>query len=197
MRILKTINATGLTTVSLGILAGGVVASPALAAGGLPQLDHTTYSSQVVWLVITFAVLYVLMAKVALPRIGEVLEERQNKIDDTLAKAEELKAQADAAREAYETSLANARTKAHDAIREVKETAAAEAAERQGALNEKLKAQIAQSEQAIAKARDEALMGIKDVASEVASSVVEKLVGQAPDGAAVNGAVEATLKDRA
>lgn len=192
MRILKMINALGPMA-----LVGGVFAASPAAAAGLPQLDASTYSAQVVWLVITFVILYVLMAKVALPRIGEVLEERQNKIDDNLAKAEELKAQSDAAREAYETSLSDARAKAHDAIREVKDKAAAEAAERQSALNDKLKAQIAESEQAITEARDEALTGIKDVAIEVASSVVEKLVGEAPKEASVNGAVEAALKDRA
>ena len=93
--------------------------------------------------------------------------------------------------------FSNARTKAHDAIREVKEKAAGEAAERQTALNLKLKAQIAQSEQAINAARDEALTGITDVATDVASSVVEKLVGEAPDGKSVSGAIDAALKSRA
>jgi len=192
MRILNSIIAMG-----LGALVSGVTAASPAAAAGLPQLDTSTYSSQVVWLVITFVILYVLMAKVALPRIGEVLEERQNKINDNLAKAEELKAQADAASDAYETSLSTARTKAHDAIRAVKDKAASEAAARQSALNDKLKVQIAESEQAISKARDEALAGIKDVATDVAASVVEKLVGEAPEGASVNGAIAAALKSRA
>lgn len=187
MRILKLTFAIGL---------GGFAASPAYAAG-LPQLDPSTYSAQVVWLVVTFVLLYVLMAKVALPRIGDVLEERQNKIDDNLAKAEELKVQAEAAQEAYESSLAQARAKAHDAIREVKDNAAAEAAERQSALNDQLQAKIRESEQAITKARDEALAGITEVATEVASGVVEKLIGDAPKEASVNGAVLAALKDRA
>lgn len=192
MRILNSINAMG-----LGALVSGVIAASPAAAAGLPQLDVTTFSSQVVWLVITFVILYVLMAKIALPRIGEVLEERQNKIDDNLAKAEELKSQADAASQAYETSLSTARTKAQTAIREVKEKAVAEAAARQGALNDKLKGQIATSEQAIATARDEALAGIKDVATDVASSVVEKLIGDAPDNKTVTGAITAAIKARA
>ncbi|HEY9163757.1 MAG TPA: F0F1 ATP synthase subunit B' [Magnetovibrio sp.] len=182
---------------SLGALVSGTfAASPAIAAG-LPQLNATTYSSQVVWLVITFIALYILMAKVALPRIGEVLEERQSKIEDNLAKAEELKLQADAASQAYETSLSTARSKAQAAIRDVKEKAASEAHARQSALNDTLKTQIAASEQAITKARDEALAGIKDVATDVASSVVEKLLGEAPDSKSVTGAITAALKNRA
>ena len=177
-------------------LASTIVASPAFAAG-LPQLDPKNFSSQLIWLTITFVILYALMAKVALPKIGEVLEERQNKIDDNLAKAEDLKSQSDAAAQAYETSLSDARAKAHDAIRKVKDKSYAEAAERQGALNANLQAKIASSELAISKARDEALSGITDVATEVAASAVEKLLGETPRDGAVNAAIDAALKDRA
>lgn len=181
--------------IALGFVAT-FVASPAFAAG-LPQLDPSTYSSQVIWLVITFVVLYVLMAKVALPKIGEVLEERQSKIDDNLAKAEELKSQSDAASKAYETSLADARSKAQDAIREVKDAAHAEAAARQSEMNNKLQAKIADSEQVISSARDEALSGIKEVATDVASSAVSKLTGDDPKEASVDKAIDLALKDRA
>lgn len=185
------------TTLGLGTLIGAAFASSSAFAAGLPQLNVSTFSPQVVWLVITFVALYVLMSKVALPRVGEVLEERQNKIDDNLAKAEELKTQSEAACTAYETSLADARSKAQSAIREVKDSAANEAAERQSALNEKLQAQISKSEKVIASARDEALLGIKDVATDVATAVVEKLIGEAPKDKSLNGAVTAALKDQA
>jgi len=192
MRILNSTIAVS----TIAILGATVVASPAFAAG-LPQLDPKNFSSQLIWLTITFVVLYALMAKVALPKIGEVLEERQNKIDDNLAKAEELKAQSDAAAQAYETSLSDARAKAHDAIREVKEKAYAEAAERQAALNADLQGKIASAEQAISTARDAAMSGITDVATDVAASAVEKLIGDAPKDATVTAAIDAALKNRA
>jgi len=137
MRILDTI-----TKLGFGALASSVIATSPAAAAGLPQLNVSTFSSQVVWLVITFVVLYVLMSKIALPRIGEVLEERQNKIDDNLAKAEELKAQAEAALGAYETSLSDARGQAQAAIRDVKDKAYAEAAVRQSELNADLQTRL-------------------------------------------------------
>lgn len=192
MRILNTS-----TKLGFGALAISEIASSPAAAAGLPQLDVSTFSSQIVWLVITFVILYVLMSKTALPRIGEVLEERQNKIDGNLAKAEGLKAQAEAASDAYDTSLSDARGQAQAAIRDVKDKAATEAASRQAELNEKLQAQIATSEAAIAKARDEALSGIKDVATDVATSVFDKLIGEAPNAKSVDGAIAAALKGRA
>jgi len=196
MRILNSTIAVS-TVTTLGATVGAtLIASPAFAAG-LPQLDPKNFSSQLIWLTITFVILYALMAKVALPKIGEVLEERQNKIDDNLAKAEELKSQSDAAAQAYETSLSDARAKAHDAIREVKDKAYAEAAVRQSELNADLQTKIASAEQAINKARDAAMSGITDVATDVAASAVEKLIGEAPKDASVTAAINAALKDRA
>jgi len=185
------------TSLIITALAGGVITTSPAFAAGLPQLNPATFAPQVVWLAITFIVLYVLMSKVALPRIGDVLEERQNKIDDNLSKAEELRLQAEAASAAYETSLSEARSKAQDAIRSVKDKASDEAAKRQADLNVKLQTQITKSEKAIAKARDEALSGIKDVATDVASSVVEKLVGDKPNVKSLDGAITIALKERA
>ncbi|MCK5546089.1 MAG: F0F1 ATP synthase subunit B' [Rhodospirillaceae bacterium] len=174
-----------------------LTAAVAMAAdGGLPQLDVSTYSSQVVWLVISFVALYVLMSTVALPRIGEVLEERQNKIDDNLAKAEDLKAQAEAAASAYEQSLANARSQAADAIREVKEKASTEAHNRQAKLTAQLSESIKQAESSINKAKLEALSGIKAVAVDVATAAVSKLINEPANENAVSSAVSTALKSR-
>lgn len=192
MRILNKKTALGLSA----LVSGVILASPAFAKG-LPQLNIDTFAPQVVWLVITFVVLYVLMSNLALPRIGDVLEERQNKIDDNLAKAAELKAQGEAACATYEKSLSDARLNAQTAIREVKDSAAAEAATRQSALNKKLQARISSSEKAITAARDEALLGIKDIATDIASSVVEKLIGDVPQTKSLNGAIKASLKEQA
>ena len=82
----------------------------------MPQLDPNVFSPQLVWLAISFAILYFLMAKVALPRVGRVLEERQERIEDNLETAEELKKQADTQAEAHEKALSGAREQALSAI---------------------------------------------------------------------------------
>ena len=170
-------------------------AGPALAAG-LPQLDPGTYAPQVIWLAITFAVLYVLMARVALPRIGHVLEERRHKIDQNLKKAESLKVDAEAAAEAYEGALADARARAGDVLNDVREGAARDADERQAALGARLHADIQEAEAGIAEARDKAVAGIRDLAAEVAHSAAERLAGETVDAGAVRSAVDAALKER-
>ena len=78
----------------------------------MPQLESATFISQIVWLAVTFLALYVVMARIALPRIGEVLEARQDRIAHDLDTAASLKAEAEAALAAYETSIAEARISA-------------------------------------------------------------------------------------
>ncbi len=187
----------GTVRTALAFVSGAMAlaAGPALAAG-LPQLDASTYAPQVIWLAITFAVLYVLMAKVALPRIGHVLEERRYKIDQNLKTAESLKGDAEAAAEAYEGAMADARARAGDVLGDVRERAAKETAERQAELGARLHADIQEAEAGIAAARDKAVAGIRDVAAEVAHSAAEKLAGETVDAGAVRSAVDAALKER-
>lgn len=173
----------------------GAVSSPA-AAAGLPQLDPTNFAPQVVWLVITFAALYFLMAKVALPRVTHVLEERQNRIEGNLEKAEVLRSQAHTAAEAYEESLTAARHAAQAVLSEARDRIAADAAARQAELGERLTAEIAAAEARITDAKQSALADIRAVAGEVAESVTQRLTGQAPDAKTVGKVIDAVLKER-
>ena len=163
----------------------------------MPQFDPSTYSPQIVWLVITFTVLYLAMAKLALPRIGEVLEERQRRIDDDLKKAEGLKNEAEAAEEAYTRMIAEARAAAQDEVRKVREDAAAQASQRQADLAARLAGDIQKAEDRIAGAREKAIAGLRDMAADVAGMAVERLIGEKPADDAVSGAVDKAMKERA
>lgn len=179
------------------IAAALIVSAPSAAlAKGLPQLDIEKFPTQIVWLFITFTVLYILMSKVALPRVGEVLEERQNKIDDALSKAEELNAKANAAAEAYEASLTGARAKAVEAIMAVREEANAESAAKHAALSATLAAQVKTAEVAVLEAKNAAMSNVAEMSVSVAQAAVEKLSGDVPKDKAVTDAVSDALKAR-
>ncbi|MGB0682729.1 MAG: F0F1 ATP synthase subunit B' [Magnetovibrionaceae bacterium] len=160
----------------------------------MPQLDITTYSSQLVWLVITFTVLYVVMSKVIVPKIASTLEARKKRMDDNLAQAAQLKEKADAAQASYEEKLVEARDAARTAIAEVRASAQAERTEAETALAAKLSDRIKEAEATIAKAKDDALANMRDMAVDVAASVAEKVVGEAPDASKVGSAVDGALK---
>ena len=104
----------------------------------MPQLDVSTFAPQLVWLAITFVVLYLLMAKLGLPRVSAILDARRKRQDDDLARASELKAEAEAALAAYQKTMADARAEAQATIRERTDRFAAEAAVRQRQLAEAL-----------------------------------------------------------
>lgn len=177
---------------SLGLLA---LAAP-VGAAGLPQLDSESYAPQIVWLAITFAVLYLLMSRVALPRISQVLEERQDRIDDNLEKAANLKAEADAAARTYEQSLAVARGQAAEIVRETSQRLTAAAAARHAEVSERLAAEIDAAESRIAAAREDALADVRQATAELVRQAAGRLLGEAPESGAVDAAVAATLKER-
>ncbi|WP_417841179.1 F0F1 ATP synthase subunit B' [Terasakiella sp.] len=160
----------------------------------MPQLDVTTFAPQIVWLVITFLTMYFIMAKVALPRIAEVLDERQTRIDDNLAKAAALKVEAEQAAAAYEQSLAEARSKAQDEVKVVIDQANAAQAKAQEELAAKLDKKLSEAEARIADAKDKALANITEVSADVAKATVEKLSGVSVDDAAVNAAVAKAME---
>jgi|HubBroStandDraft_6_1064221.scaffolds.fasta_scaffold1184211_1 F-type H+-transporting ATPase subunit b len=163
----------------------------------MPQLDYHTFVPQLVWLAISFVMLYVLMSRLALPKVKAAIEERRHHLDSDLGRAAALKEEAEAALAAYQKTLAEARAAAQEALRQTGERLAAEAAERQRQLAATLAEQIAAAEARIAAGKDEALAEIRGIAAEVGSAVVEKLTGTAPGPAAMTSAVGHTLNGRA
>ena len=163
----------------------------------MPQLEVSTFVPQLVWLAITFVVLYLLMAGIGLPRVGGAIEARRRRVDDDLARAAQLKSEAEAVLAAYQETLAKARAEAQAAVKETTDRMAAEAAERQRQLSESLARQTAEAERQIAAAKQRALSEMHGIATEVARSVTEKVTGSAADPANLAAAVDRALTARA
>jgi F-type H+-transporting ATPase subunit b len=159
----------------------------------MPQFDPAVWPTQLFWLAVSFVVLYLLMARVALPRISSILEERDFRIGDSLRRAESLKQDAEAAVAAYEKLMADARAKAQEQVHAVRERAAQDAAERHAELNDRLSAEVAAAERRIAGARDQAIGELRGLAVDVAGAAVERLVGERLDPATVGRAVDRSM----
>ena len=159
-----------------------------------PPFQKDTFASQLVWLVLIFGVLYLLMSRVALPRIGAIMAARQTSIEADLAEARRLKDESDAAIAAYEKALADAR-----AARRRSPTRPASATPprpRPPARRSTRRSTPAspRPKQIIAAKRTEAMANVKDIAAEAAAAIVERLIGNVPSGADVAGAVADALK---
>ena len=162
--------------------------------GGFPPFDSSNFPSQLVSLAIAFVALYLIVSRIALPRVGSVIDARQNAIEGDLAEAQKLKDESESALRAYESDLAEARSRAQTIGVENREklNAAAEA-ERKG-LEERLAAKLADAEKTIAATRTAAMSNVRGIAADAASAIVQRLTGQVPEGKTVRAAVKASLK---
>ena len=164
----------------------------------MPQLDFANplTLSQVVWLGIIFLAFYLLLSGSALPRVREVLNTRAQRIEGDLLTARTAKEEADHSTSAVLASTRSARADAQARIAEAVNQAKAEATARAHADDERLNAQLAAAEQRIDAARAAAMGALRQVASETATAVVQRLTGQAPAAAAVDGTVGGILSAR-
>jgi len=157
-----------------------------------PPFQSQYYPSQFVWLGLTFLLLYVLMSKIALPRIGSILAERAKRISEDVAAAQRLKEQSDAAHAAYEKALADARARAQGIANTTREQQAATAEETNRRLEAELHERLAMAEKSIAGTRAAAMGNVDAIASDTASAIVERLIGKAPAAHEVGAALGAS-----
>ena len=165
------------------------MATPATTGAGaaqkaaFPPFQAESFAGQLIWFAIAFGLLYYLMAKFALPKIGAVLHERAERIGSDLDEAQAMRRQAEEAGEAYETSLQQARDKAKGIAQEMRDKLGAES----DARRKELEAQLAEK---IAAGTKAAMANVRDIAGEAAGAIVERLTGQSADKPAIEAALD-------
>nr|WP_319947189.1 F0F1 ATP synthase subunit B' [uncultured Shimia sp.] len=168
-------------------------AAEAASAPGMPQLDFSNWGNQIFWLLVTLVVIYFVLSRIALPRIAAVLAERQGTITNDIAAAEELKAKAGEAEQAYNKALADARAQAQGIVAEAKAEIQAELDVATAKADAEIAAKAAESEKAIAEVRAGAVEAVKVVAADAAAEIVAAM-GSTTDEKSVTAAIEARMK---
>ena len=166
----------------------------AATAEAFLRSSSSTFASQLVSLVIAFVALYIIVSRIALPRVGAVIDARQKKIEGDLAEAQKLKDDSEAALKAYESDLATARSKAQTIGAETRDKLNAASEAERKALEGKLSAKLADAEKTIAATRTSAMSNVRGIAADAAAAIVQRLTGTAPDSKSVASAVDASLK---
>ena len=157
-----------------------------------PPFESHTFLAQIVWLALSFGLLYYLMAKIALPRIQGILHDRATRLSADLDEAQRMKSEADAAGAAYETSLRDAQGKARTIAQETRDALSAEADAKRKLLEAELNQRLAASEATIRGRTEQAIGNVLTISGDTATAIVERLTGQAPDQASVERALNAT-----
>ncbi len=148
------------------------------AKPGLPQLNPDYFTPQLFWLALTFALLFFILSKVALPRIGEVLQERKDRINRDIEAATKLKSDTDAALADYEKALADARSNASSIAKQMRDKLAADAEAEKAVVEKQLSAKLQDAEKRIGETKTKALSAVNEIAADTASAIVSKLIGQ-------------------
>ena len=158
-----------------------------------PPFDPATFGSTLFWLLITFVTLYWLMSRVALPRVGGIIENRNETISVDLEKAALMQKKAEDAGTAYTTALSKAKANAVSIGQQAKDAASAAASDRRKAVEAEVASKIAAAEAQIATMKASAMTNVSSIATEAAVAIVERLTGVAPANAEVQKAVSETL----
>src|SRR3954454_3341796 len=159
-----------------------------------PPFQKDTFASQLVSLLVAFVALYLIVSKIALPRVGSLLDARQNAIEGDLAAAQKLRDDSDNALKAYESELAAARSRAQAISAETREKSNAAAEAQRKTLEDQLSVKLGDAEKTIAATRQAAMSNVRGIAAEAAAAIVQRLTGVLPDAKAVDSAVDASLK---
>lgn len=163
------------------------------AASGLPQLDFSTFPNQIFWLIVSLVVIYLILDRVALPRIASVLAERQGTITNDIAAAEELREKAAEAEAAYEKALADARAEAQEIAAKTRADIQADLDKAIAKADAEIAARTAESAAKINEIKEGADAAVVDVAKATASELISALGGKGT-AAAVKSAVEKRTK---
>lgn len=161
-----------------------------------PPFDGTTFASQLLWLALSFGLLYLLMSRIALPRIGRILEERHDRIADDLEEAAKHKAESEAAQASYEKALAEARAKANAIAGDTRNRLAADSDANRKALEADLSAKLAAAEGRISATKTEALTHVRGIAVDATHAIVSTLIGTSPASPEVERAVDSALASK-
>jgi F-type H+-transporting ATPase subunit b len=156
-----------------------------------PPFDTTHFTSQIFWLVVLFGLLYWLMSRIALPRVGAILDDRATRIANDLAAARTAQEQAAEAQRQHDKTLADAKAAAQATAQETHRALAAEADAKRHALESELATKMAAAETQIAASKASAMSNVNTIATDAAHAIVEHLTGRAPDRAAIEAALAA------
>ena len=148
------------------------------AEGMFPPFDASTYPSQILWLAITFGLFYLFLKKVIMPRLGGILDVRENRIAQDIEQANRMKGDADAAVAAYEQELAEARANANVIGQKARDDGKAEAETARKSIEASLETKLAEAEARVAKVKDTAMRDVGSIAEETAAAIVSALGGK-------------------
>ena len=159
----------------------------------MPQLNINDFAPQLVWLAISFVLLYLIMSRVALPRVGHILEERSSRIAADLAAAAKLREDTERAIADYEQALGDAKARAQGIARQARDEMTREIERQRAEADDTIAVQSADAEKRINTMKQAALTHVGEIATDTAEALLARLLGKTVDRSELQGAVNEAL----
>ncbi len=157
------------------------------------QLNINDFAPQLIWLAISFVLLYLIMSRLALPRVGQILEERSSRIAGDLATAAKLREDTEKAIAEYEQALADAKARAQGIARQARDEMTRDIERQRAEVDQTIAAQTADAEKRINTMKEAALTHVGEIATDTAEALVARLLGKTVDRSELQGAVNEAL----
>lgn len=159
----------------------------------MPQLNFQDFPPQLFWLAVSFVLLYLIMSRVALPRVGSILEERRNRIAEDLSTAAQLREDTEKAIADYEKALADAKARAQQIARQAREEMSADIERERNAVDKQISEKLADADKRISVLKESALGHIDEIATETAEALIARLLGMPVERADIQSAIKEAL----
>jgi F-type H+-transporting ATPase subunit b len=179
--------------VSIGIF---ITSSSCLfaAEAGMPQLDPTYWASQAFWLILIFTLFYFILSKLFIPKIKDIIDDRESKIKNDLDEAQRLKDVAEKKLKEYEQSIENGKKEVQKILFESKNKLGADIQGKKKLFEKEIEVELKNTEKEIKKFKEESIQGISAISEEISSNVLEAISGEPMNQSSVKAAVLETTK---
>jgi F-type H+-transporting ATPase subunit b len=159
----------------------------------MPQLNINDFAPQLIWLAISFVLLYLIMSRLALPRVGQILQERASRITGDLAAAAKLREATAKAIAEYEQALADAKARAQAIARQARDEMTRDIEGQRAEVDQTIALQMADAEKRINAMKEAALSHVGEIATDTAEALLARLLGKTVNRLELQGAVNEAL----
>ena len=159
-------------------------------SSGMPQLNPEFWVSQIVWLILTFGILYIVLSKLILPKISDNLESRKSQILENIETAETQREESEKKLKEFEKIILESKLEAKNYFNEARQKILDDINKKRIALEKDIDEEINAAEQEVNNLKTTSSEKIKNIAVETSSELIKQLIGEEANSSSISAIVE-------
>ena len=159
-------------------------------SGGMPQLNPEFWVSQIVWLILTFGILYIILSKLILPKISDNLETRKSQILENIETAEKQKEKSEEKIKEFNKIILGSKLEAKNYFNEARQKVLEDINKKRIALEKDIDEEISVAEEEINNLKNTSNDKINKIAIETSSGIIKQIIGEEVNNSSISTIVE-------